>query len=47
MRKDPHTDLAEKLKAIVTERIRSMESGKATYIDGEEGFAQIRMRFGL
>lgn len=44
---DLFIDKAEKLKAIVTERIRLMESGEATYIDGEEGFAQIRMRFGL
>ena len=34
-------------KAIVTDRIHLMETGKATYVDGEEGFAQIRMRYGL
>ena len=38
---------AEEMKAIVTDRIRMMESGEATYIDGEEGFAQIRKRYGL
>ena len=47
MCKDPHADSTKKLKAIVTDRIRLMESGEATYIDGEEGFTQIRMRFGL
>jgi len=35
------------MKAIVKKRIHLMEVGKATYIDGEEGFAQIRMRYGL
>ena len=35
------------MKAIVEERINLMESGKATYIDGETGFAQIRARYGL
>lgn len=37
----------EEMKAIVEERLQLMESGKATYIDGETGFAQIRARFGL
>ena len=40
-----HTE--EEMKAIVEERINLMESGKATYIDGETGFAQIRARYGL
>ena len=40
-----HTD--EEMKAIVTDRIRLMESGEAAFIDGEEGFAQIRTRYGL
>lgn len=40
-----HTD--EEMKAIVEERLRLMESGNATYIDGEAGFAQIRERYGL
>lgn len=40
-----HTD--EDMKAIVTDRIRLMESGEATFIDGEKGFAQIRTRYGL
>lgn len=40
-----HTE--EKMKAIVEERIKLMESGKATYIDGDTGFAQIRARYGL
>lgn len=37
----------EEMKAIVEERLQLMESGKATYIDGETGFAQIRARYGL
>lgn len=40
-----HTD--EDMKAFVTDRIRLMESGEATFIDGEEGFAQIRLHYGL
>lgn len=43
----PNAHTAEEMKAIVTDRIRLMESGEATYIDGEEGFAQIRSRYGL
>ena len=43
----PNAHSAEEMKAIVTDRIHSMETGKATYIDGEEGFAKIRMRYGL
>ena len=44
---DLHTDSDEKLKAVVIDRIRLMESGEANYFDGEEGFALIRMRYGL
>ena len=43
----PNAHTAEDMKAIVTDRIRLMESGEATFIDGEEGFAQIRLRYGL
>ena len=43
--KNAHT--VEDMKSIVKERIHLMETGEATYIDGEEGFAQIRMRYGL
>ena len=43
----PNAHTAEEMKAIVKERIHLMETGKATYIDGEEGFAQIRLRYGL
>lgn len=43
----PNAYSAEEMKSIVAERIRLMESGEATYIDGEEGFAQIRSRYGL
>ncbi|MBR1766961.1 MAG: hypothetical protein IJ745_08020 [Bacteroidales bacterium] len=37
----------EEMEAIVKERLALMESGKAKYIGGEEGFAQIRARYGL
>lgn len=37
----------EEMKAVVEERLRLMESGKATYVDGESGFAQIRGKYGL
>lgn len=40
-----HTE--EEMKAIVEERLRLMESGKATYVDGETGFAQIRAQYGF
>lgn len=43
----PNAHTAEEMKAIVANRIHLMETGEATYIDGEEGFAQIRMRYGL
>ena len=43
----PNAHTAEEMKAIVVDRIKLMESGEATYIDGEEGFAQIRKRYGL
>ena len=44
---DLHTDSDEKMKAVIIDRIRLMESGEAKYFDGEEGFALIRMRYGL
>ena len=37
----------EEMRAIVEERLCLMESGKATYVDGETGFAQIRAQYGL
>ena len=43
----PNAHTAEEMKTFVTERIHLMETGEATYIDGEEGFAQIRKRYGL
>lgn len=43
----PNAHTAEEMKAIVAERVHLMETGEATYVDGEEGFAQIRMRYGL
>jgi hypothetical protein len=45
--KSPNAHTAKEMKTIVAERVRLMESGEATYIDGEEGFAQIRARYGL
>ena len=52
MTSEVHTDspiahTEEEMRAIVEERLRLMESGEASYIDGEEGFAQIRARYGL
>ena len=52
MTAEQHTDspiahTEEEMKAIVEERIKRMEAGEATYIDGETGFAQIRARYGL
>lgn len=43
----PNAHTAEEMRVIVADRIRLMESDEATYIDGEEGFAQIRKRYGL
>lgn len=40
-----HTD--EEIMAIAAERLRLMESGQATYTNGEEGFTLIRNRYGL
>lgn len=40
-----HTD--EEIRTIAAERLRLMESGQATYTNGEEGFALIRNRYGL
>ena len=37
----------EEMKVVVEERLRKMESGTATYVDGESGFTQIRSRYGL
>ena len=47
VRLSPNAHTREEMKAIVEERLRLMESGQATYTDGEEGFAQIRARYGL
>ena len=45
--KSPIAHTEEEIMAIVYERIRKMEAGEAKFIDGEEGFAQIRERYGL
>ena len=37
----------EEMKAIVEERLKSLEDGTAKLLDGEEVFAQIRARYGL
>ena len=52
MTAEPHPDspivhTEEEMKAIVEERLKQMDLGQATYIDGEAGFAQIRARYGL
>lgn len=46
-RPSPNAHSREEMKAIVEERLRLMESGQATYVDGEEVFAQIRARYGF
>ena len=43
----PNAHSAEEMKSVVAQRIREMEAGNASYIDGEEGFATIRARYGL
>ena len=43
----PNAHTADEMKEIVADRLRLMESGEAIYVDGEEGFAQIRKRYGL
>lgn len=43
----PNAHTVDEMKAIVMERLSLMESGEATYIDGDTGFAQIRERYGL
>ena len=37
----------EEMKAIVEERVKSLEDGTAKLLDGEEVFARIRARYGL
>ena len=43
----PNAHSAEEMKSVVAQRIREMEAGNASYIDGEEGFATIRARYGF
>lgn len=43
----PNAHTAEEMRSVVAQRIREMEAGTASYIDGEEGFAAIRSRYGL
>ena len=43
----PNAHSAEEMKSVVAQRIREMEAGTASYIDGEEGFATIRARYGF
>lgn len=43
----PNVHTSAEMQAIVKKRLELMESGEATYIDGEEGFAQIRTHYGL
>lgn len=43
----PNVHTSAAMKAIVKKRLELMESGEATYIDGEKGFAQIRTHYGL
>ena len=48
----PHTESPiahseEEMRLIVDERLRMMKSGQASYIGGEDGFAQVMARYGL
>jgi hypothetical protein len=43
----PNAYAPEEMKSIVAQRIKEMEAGTATYVDGEVGFALIRSRYGL
>ena len=43
----PNALTAEEMRSVVAQRIHEMEAGTASYIDGEEGFAAIRARYGL
>ena len=43
----PISRTEEEMRAIVKDRIRKMELGAASYIDGKVGFAQIREQYGL
>lgn len=43
----PNAYMPEEMKSIVMERIRGMETGEATYVDGEEGFSIVSARYGL
>lgn len=43
----PNVHTSAEMKAIVKKRLELMESGEATYIEGEKGFAQIRTHYGL
>jgi len=43
----PIAHTPKEMKAIVEERLRLMESGQATYVDGDEVFTQIRTRYGF
>lgn len=52
MTAEQHTDspiahTEEEMKVIVEERLRLMDSGKVSYVDGETGFSKIRARYGL
>ena len=42
----PNAHTPEEMKSIVAQRIKEMEAGTATYVDGEAGFALIRSRYG-
>ena len=46
-KQSPVSRTEEEMRAIVKDRIRKMELGEASYIDGEVGFAQIREQYGL
>ena len=43
----PNNHTYKEMKSIVGERIRLMEEGSVSYVDGDDGFTMIRERYGL
>ena len=43
----PNAYTPAEMKSIVTRRILQMETGQATFVDGEDGFSIVSARYGL
>lgn len=43
----PNSHTKDVMSSIVTDRIHMMEEGKASFVDGELGFAEVREQYGL